>query len=147
ATALPAAIDTTAARTRARHTTRIGTPPRWKTPRNGYRFRNYLGRAEAPLVVPELDTAFVHANPSPIIGTHQAHQVRGRDRVATCIAHLAETAAAPKLDRVVAREAPLSESLSNLLANEVTSHSMGVLLHPLQRCAGVHRRASSRVVV
>ena len=110
-------------------------------------FVTNLGRPEAPFVVPELDTAFVHANPSPIIGTHQAHQVRGRDRVATCIADLAEPVAAPKLNRVVAREAPLFESLSNLLANEVASHSMRVLLHPLHRCAGVHRRARSRVVV
>src|SRR5262249_54535667 len=52
-----------------------------------------------------------------------------RDRVATCIAGLAETVATPKLNRVLTREAAIHESLSNLLANQVASHSMLSLLY------------------
>jgi len=63
-------------------------------------------------------------NRSPILGAHQAHEVRGRDRIATCIAGLADIVAAPKLNHVVARETAISEALSNLLANELGSHSM-----------------------
>jgi len=52
---------------------------------------------------------------------------------------LADIVAAPKLNRVVAREAAIPEALSNLFANEVGSHSMPKLsasASPINRSIG-----------
>jgi len=98
---------------------------------------------DAPLVVPEFEAALVQVNRSPIVGAQQAHEVRRRDRVATGIAGLADTGAAPQLNRVVARETATRESLANALANDVGSHSISSLRHRPHRSIRISSEATA----
>src|SRR5262245_30224461 len=50
-------------------------------------------------------------------------------RFTACIAGLAETVTAPKLNRVITRQAAIPESLSNSSANEIAGQFKRILLH------------------
>ena len=74
----------------------------------------------------------MQSNRSPILGAHQAHPVRVRDRSAAAVTALPEAGPVPELDGVLVREVTGPEPLSNdvlsddVVVQRVQSHIMAV---------------------
>ena len=61
-------------------------------------------------------------NQIPVIGTHQAHPIRSRDREAAPIAGLSEAGRLPQLNRAITRKGATFDLASNALPNDIYDH-------------------------
>ena len=69
--------------------------------------------SRSTLVLPVEEAVVVEAYRSPILGAHQAHHLRMRNRSAAAIADLPGTRTAPQFDGVLMRELTYQDPLSD----------------------------------